>query len=534
MKFSSFVIIHSIIFLLSVLLNEGPWYFLLLTAAQLVYVPLVLQLIMKKGDWFYKLYPYVSIPAYTSVFLLQVTGESSFDVIFAGIYLFFTVLVAAYGCSRFLSRGFRQFEEFAVDMGLLSLMIGGAWFFAHIGNIETGFSPIIRWLTGIHFHYSSYLLPIFAGFLGRISKPPFYRLSTSILIVSPMIVALGITYSVWLELLSVLLYIAGIYGLIYLSFKVPLHQAKWLIRLSFSALGITILFSLAYALGNGWGVFNVSINFMLKFHGILNCGLFALFGVIGWSIFTPSSADGPAFPISKVRGKRAIGEKILDEIGDRNSEYQGLVDNMGIYEPDISLKNLSKEIISFYENTNQYRLFAEVKWHSWFKPFAFVYRLFSRQVKQINLPFSSKQAEMTGRIYPVKNEHDDRESVRAWVRKMNGEIAFVALYSYHRTNGKTYMNIALPLPRSAMIGILELKQYGQDLQLSSQREKQDSDAGVYLTFGQNLFKLPIEEIFHVRETDGGRLTAKHKMWIFRVPFLTIHYSIERQKQSFSE
>ncbi|UOK58891.1 hypothetical protein MGI18_07660 [Bacillus sp. OVS6] len=142
-----------------------------------------------------------------------------------------------------------------------------------------------------------------------------------------------------------------------------------------------------------------------------------------------------------------IGEKILDKITDKNSaEYDGLVDNMGIYEPHISLKTLSKDIISFYENTNQYRLLAEVKWHNWFKPFAILYRLFSRQVKQINLPVSSKQAEMTGNIYPVKKEHDERESARAWVRKVNGETAFVALYSYHRTNEITYMNIALPLP----------------------------------------------------------------------------------------
>lgn len=529
MKFRSIAIIHIVLFLLSVLFHAGPWYFLLLTAAQLVYVPLVLQLVMKKGDWFYKLYPYVSIPGYTSVFILQITGENSFDVFFAGVYLFFTIIAAVYGCSRFLSRGFIHFEEFSVDMGLFSLMVGGAWFFAHTADIETGFSPIIRWLTGIHFHYSSFLLPIFAGFLGRIYKPPFYRLSTSILIASPIIVALGITFSVWLELLSVLFYIVGIYGLIYLSFNVPLHQAKWLIRLSFSSLGITILFSLAYALGNAWGDFTVTITFMLTFHGILNCGLFALLGVIGWSIFTPSAPEAAAFPISKVRGKKVIGEKILDKITDKNSaEYDGLVDNMGIYEPHISLKTLSKDIISFYENTNQYRLLAEVKWHNWFKPFAILYRLFSRQVKQINLPVSSKQAEMTGNIYPVKKEHDERESARAWVRKVNGETAFVALYSYHRTNEITYMNIALPLPRSAMIGILELKQNGQNLQLSSKREKPDSDAGVYLAYKQYLFKLPIEEVFQVLEAPRGGLTAKHKMWIFSIPFLTIHYSIVKR------
>ncbi|UOK58890.1 hypothetical protein MGI18_07655 [Bacillus sp. OVS6] len=54
-----------------------------------------------------------------------------------------------------------------------------------------------------------------------------------------------------------------------------------------------------------------------------------------------------------------------------------------------------------------------------------------------------------------------------------------------------------------MIGILELKQNGQNLQLSSKREKPDSDAGVYLAYKQYLFKLPIEEVFQVLEAPRG-------------------------------
>jgi hypothetical protein len=521
--------IHILLFVFTAIFHAGPWYYLLLTAAQLVYVPLVLQLVMRKGDWFHVIYPYLSIPAYLSVAILQITGETQADIFFAAVYLIFTISVAAYGFSRFISRGFTQLEEFAIDMGLFYLMIGGAWFFAHIAELETGFSPIIRFLTSIHFHYASFLLPIFAGLLGRIYKTQFYRISCIILLVSPIIVALGISFSNWLELLSVIFYIIGIYSLIYLSYKAPVSKAKWLIRISFSALGISILFSFAYALGNVWGLFTISIDFMLKFHGILNCGLFALFGVIGWSIFTPSPQNSRRFPITRIRGKRVIGEKILEDITDNDSlKLSGLIDDISIYEPDVSPKFLRPAIVDFYENTNQYRLFAEIIWHNWFKPFAAVYCVISRYIQQINLPLSKRQIEMTGDVFPIKGNIDGREQVRAWVRKVNGETAFVALYSHHQSEGKRYMNIALPLPGAAMVGILELKQLGQTLQLSSKREKPESDSGVYLAFGKTVFKLPIEEVFHVEQIKEGELKAKHKMWIFAVPFLTIDYSIGRK------
>ena len=50
-----------------------------------------------------------------------------------------------------------------------------------------------------------------------------------------------------------------------------------------------------------------------------------------------------------------------------------------------------------------------------------------------------------------------RDNVRVWMRKIGDDTAFVALYSTHEKNGRSYMNIALPLPFSSMIGILELK-----------------------------------------------------------------------------
>lgn len=532
MTFRKIALIHTILFLIVAFFSVSPWYYLMLTAAQLIYVPLALQLIMKKEDWFTRFYPYISTPAYLAVALLQLTSQTAWDGLLAAIYLLFTFFIALYGVTRFLNRGFAYFEECTIDIGLMYLCIGGAWFLAHEANIDTGFSPIIRWLTGIHFHHSAFLLPIFVGFLGRLSKTKFYKVVCSIILVSPIIVALGITFSTWLELISVILYIIGIYGLIFLSWKAPIPNtlAKGLICSSFSALGITILFSFLYALGNVWGKFSITIDFMLRFHGLLNGLVFAFIGLIGWSLFTPASKmNGWNFPISKISGKKVVGEGILENIKDRNTESvpQGLVDNMNSYEPEVCYQTLSPTILDFYENTTDYRLWAEVKWRVWFKPFAAIYRFISRYVQQINLPLSSDKKEMTGNIYPIQDEVDGRNNTRAWVRKTEEEVIFVALYSSHQKQNQTYMNIALPLPWSSMIGILELKQCGQQLQLTSKGhpEKDDSDSGIYLAIKSYLLKLPIHEQFDVSEVKKGVLKAQHNMWIFSVPFLTIDYSI---------
>ncbi len=192
------------------------------------------------------------------------------------------------------------------------------------------------------------------------------------------------------------------------------------------------------------------------------------------------------------------------------------------------LNTLAPGIRDFYENTLDYRLYAEVQWKAWFKPFAAIYRLISSFVQQINLPLSSKRIEMTGDIVKINEDLDGRSNPRAWVRKINKKVTFIALYSWHQTKDRTYMNIALPLPWSSMIGILELNQIGNELQLSSKKQKEHSDAGIYLAWNKHLLALPIEETFHVKETEDGRLYAEHHMWIFSIPFLKITYHIDHR------
>ncbi|MDN4492550.1 YndJ family protein [Ureibacillus aquaedulcis] len=519
-----------VLFLFAVVFAQDSPHLLMLTLAQVVYVPFTLQMIVKENDWFGRYYSYFSIPAYISVSLIHITNQSGWDYLLAAIYLLFTFIVAAYGIYRFLTRGFVHFEEFCIDIALFNLAIGGMWFFAHITDIDTGFSPIITWLTAIHFHYAAFLLPIFAGFLGRLYKPNFYPLAAGIILVSPIILAIGITFSVWIEWVSVVFYILGIYSFIFFSLRVRFSHRlqKWLILLSFGSLGVTILFSFLYAFGRLSNDFSISIDFMLRFHGFFNCVLFALLGVVGWSIVVPPpNTNNWTFPVSKIRGSLVIGEKLVYEIKDQQAlgSYNGLVDEMEIYEPAINVNTLAPAVRDFYENTLDYRLYAEIKWKCWFKPLAAIYRLISSYTQQINLPLSGKRIEMTGGIIKVNKNLDGRSHPRAWVRKINNKVTFIALYSWHRTKERTYMNIALPLPWSSMIGILELNQIGKDLQLSSKKSRANLDTGIYLAWNKHLLTLPLEETFHVKETEDGRLYAQHNMWIFSIPFLKITYYI---------
>lgn len=84
------------------------------------------------------------------------------------------------------------------------------------------------------------------------------------------------------------------------------------------------------------------------------------------------------------------------------------------------------------------------------------------------------------------------------------------------------MNIALPLPYSSMVGILQLKEFNGSLILTSEGK---GDPGVYLAAGDILFKLPLSEHFLIQETSQGSLAASHNMKIFGMHFLNIEYMI---------
>jgi hypothetical protein len=497
-----------IFFMASGIMTIKEPFYLMLTAAQLVFVPIMLQLIIETK----KKPVFASWIVMFSIFLLHIISNSNVQILFALIYLFYTLLVAFYGAKRFFKRGFTNWAEFSIDAGMMYLFIGGLWFFAYIAEINTGFSPLITWLTAIHFHYSAFLFPISLGFFGRLNQSKWYRICVPIILAGPLLVAIGITFWPLLEVISVLLYIFAIYTLITLAFRTRFATKlqSIFIRISFCSLGITILFSLLYAANSAFGKWGVSIDFMLIFHGLVNSVLFGMIGVLGWVMSPPETKQTNwGFPVSRIRG-HVKGEGELKP---------GLVDNLSDY---VDIQSLPSTIVHFYEHTEHYQLFASVKWATWFKPFALCYKWMSNRMQQINLPISSKTVEMTGSIRAVNPILDGRSNPRVWNRYIGRDSVFKAIYSNYQTKDRTYMNIALPLPFSAMIGILQLDEREGTLILSSEGEP---ETGIYLAVGEFLLKLPLSEYFVIKESKNNALTATHNMKMVGAPFLTIHYTM---------
>jgi len=493
-------------------------YVMMLTIAQMFLVPIMLFHVIGQS----KLLNLSIAIGVISVLTLHMTEATEWKAFLAGGYLLHTLVIAGYGFLRFLKRGFMRVEEFMIDAAMMLLTIGGMWFFASIAGLDTGFSPMITWLTAIHFHYASFLFPVFTGLLGRLNKPKYYHVIATLNLIAPFMTAIGITFSVWLEVLSVLTYIVAIIGLIGLAFQVKFvsRVQALLVRLSFSSIGLTILFSLLYALSNATGLIEVGIPFMLVFHGITNCLLFGAVGVLGWSMSIPEPRKLPDIPVSRIRGGMVIGEEAVQPYF-TGQKLSGLVDDITLY----NLELLPTTVRDFYENTEEYRLFSQVYWRIWFKPFAWFYTGFTKVIKQLNLPFKQERVEMIGTIQSIDASLDGRRKPRAWIRKIGANEVFVALYSEHSANGHAYMNIALPLPKSSMIGILQLSMDDKHQLVLSSESMEDRDAGIYLAVGNYLPKLPISERFTVSEVEEGTLKAIHEMKLFAIPFLTIHYEI---------
>ncbi|WP_242235304.1 YndJ family protein [Bacillus cereus group sp. BfR-BA-01316] len=504
----------------------------------LLFIPMSFCIIDKEtrnGSYllFYKFVSFLYPIAAVSAVLAFVTNH----FVFALLWFMYTGILALFGISRLLERGWKPLEEAAIDSAFIYLFLGGFWFFASVAKLSImHFSSDIVLLTAAHFHYSAFLLPLSAGLLGRKreKRSKLYDSIMFIIVISPMTVAIGITYSRVFEFFAVFIYLCAIYGYgVYVwRTKFNAMSAKVLLVLSSSTLMVTIMFSLIYSYGNFKQVMTITIAQMVWIHGVVNGIGVALPAFVGWMI--EKSVPNYKYygkPMSQLRGNVSIGEAFLHS---RNlvdgKEYSGLVDKMNDFHSDtFDEVKLPLSIIYFYENTSDYQLQANINWSRWFRPFAFFYEKMSKCVAQIHLGMGGKWEAMQGSIIGIKDERDGRDNVRAWLRKNEvGDTIFVALYSRHTYKNETYMNIALPLPYANMTGILKLYNEANRLIITSKRRNSGKgDEGIYLHTRFFTIRLPLAETFIIKEGTDQMLTANHRMWIFGVKFLEIDYEIKK-------
>ncbi|MFZ4847282.1 YndJ family protein [Enterococcus casseliflavus] len=459
---------------------------------------------------------------------------------FALIWWMYTVFIALYAIFRLWETKIHRIEETSVLFGLIYLAGGGFWFFAYAAHLQImQFGPLIILLTAVHFHYSAFLIPIFNGLLGRTIRKHrmLYSWITWVILLSPLLIALGITYSKTLDVIAVSIYMAAIYLHAFLVFTAAFRTktGTFLIRLSSAVLMITIAFSMIYSFGVFRQEVTLTINQMIWIHGFVNAFGVILPALIGWRIEDAKPFDADSVKtFSRIYGKRKIGEEFLANIqAENNARYSGLVDDMGsLRSKDFSPEKLAPLILSFYEQTIEYNIKAKVTWSTWFRPLAIIYEWFSRRIGQIHLSTYPDWYRMYSKIKGVHSKKDGRERVRAWIRtNEKNETIFTALYSVYRSNGEGYMNISLPLPFSSMTGILKPYHHQEKLVLTSRRRKSRAgDEGIYLQTRAGTCPLPLSETFLIDAVHDNKLTAVHHMWLFGIKFLTVHYSITHINQ----
>ncbi len=270
--------------------------------AVLVIVPLGLRLSAwprsdgKHSPWFWfacVAHPFAAIAAIES--LLTQPGFASGA--FAAGWFLFTILLADWGIARFFARKSLALEELCVDIALIYIVIGGAWFVVSRSALKnTGYTPDIIAMTAVHFHYAGFAAPIVAGLAGRwlpehASGRGLWRIGALGVAAGPILVAIGISVSPHVEVVSA--FVLAI-ALTLLSATVAIRVAPrleampailvWTCAVSLVA---TMALACTYALGEFVGTHWVPVEWMARTHGLANAFGFAMPGLLALTLAVP-------------------------------------------------------------------------------------------------------------------------------------------------------------------------------------------------------------------------------------------------------
>ena len=129
----------------------------------------------------------------------------------AATWMIANSLIALFGLTRLISRGFYPVNELSIDAGLFYLPVAGVWLVIYrLGVQPFGFGETIILLTAVHFHFTGFATPIIAGMSGRIlaaRKYPtkLFGLAVFGIVTAMPLVAAGITFTPLLGFIGTLL-----------------------------------------------------------------------------------------------------------------------------------------------------------------------------------------------------------------------------------------------------------------------------------------------------------------------------------------
>ncbi|WP_046212413.1 YndJ family transporter [Paenibacillus wulumuqiensis] len=201
-------------------------------------------------------------------------------------WLLLTLLLGMYGIANIvIHKG--KVAEIAIGAGLVYFFIGGIWFtlYQYQWTLFQA-NPDTHALSSVHFHFSSAIVPIFIGMLGRImTKKSWYPWVVAIDIIGPVLIAIGMIFSKPIEYIGVTLFACNIaiyttYLLMYLKRNPLYKKAAVFLILSCLAFYTIVVVSMFYPLLKR--KFALTILDFIPVYGALHAFGFVLCGLIGW------------------------------------------------------------------------------------------------------------------------------------------------------------------------------------------------------------------------------------------------------------
>lgn len=235
---------------------------------------------------------------------------------------------------------------------------------------------------------------------------------------------------------------------------------------------------------------------------------------------------------------RALAE-VLEGTLERDVADAGIVPSLDdLAGPEFDPATADPAVREFYEQTTRFRLDIVPEWRPWVRPGYLLFRtVVARPLGQANVPMNQREAlrGVHSRIDTIDRDGDGVADVRGWIRSFADTDApiYVGIYTTYRHEDRGYVSVGFPLPQATFTATLVPRaRPGGGLTLSSKSDL--PHPGHYLAYidpaTRDLTALAVAgfaEELHVH-VDDGELRAEHAFWVFGLPFLVLHYRIQRK------
>lgn len=274
---------------------------LLILLGVAILTPLSLSLIKQKEKTLTSL---MSISLKWHPLVIVLTGIAVFTDGLIGLvsvgWLIQALFITIIGLLHWRSKIIKPVEEFCLDVGLIYTGISGIWFVAsHTTTSFLNFKTTIMTLTAAHFVFIGLGALVNSAMLGyqlryANRKISTYRVGAWGAIISPAIVAMGITHTNMvhyvspIEVISVVLlafsyvYLAIVF-MLWVRPTIENLRARKVLIIANATLFLTMTLALGYSLGRFTGWWSLTIENMVMWHAWFNALAFTTLSIIGWT-----------------------------------------------------------------------------------------------------------------------------------------------------------------------------------------------------------------------------------------------------------